>query len=1276
MPINGCPTMNFPASLLLVPYFTLLLLSLFTTNHVVSALHADEAGLNDFLLKSAGHGDVGVTYSHLVSMSHDSARHNNEKVWVTSQSGEYPAALVDDVVGGGDVDGDDFDGGRWEADDYCAVAARNVTTGNVLWRANACSSSSGSGNLLTSSKREFVPRHATLASVYLTIFSLDNTGILRGWNSLDGALVLDTDILANIDAKNENGFNFPGSFPRLLDAQLAIGTVVTKENGGGGQDDESLVLLDTAGQPIKEEGYHHQQSTSLLSARELLGKAKVSGKRHGRARILDMHLLDEASARFSIWVGWSTDNEGKATGSFSSMAFVEVALTPKPASDGRIVMVYQIVRALPLNMLDVSAVASTPVLLSSLRMVHSNDQTVSMLAISSSSTQVVSVAIDISTAKAKYGQVVEIDVLHPYWRSISSIHVDNTKAVVDTDTSAGKETSYHVVRVAGLDDRYLTLPRRTESLLLLDGSIGQGNNALLHRVYGKDEEAHHDALAYCADSRMVVAASQDDGGGTVASSFLIESEALRQNSHKVTWSMPRTVEGDAVIAPPSRGALPGLVKYAHLAECSAGEMTVVFTTIGGMTTAFRFESTSDSNSDLRIDQLWSSEEALGSISSSIFLDETHALTDEPNGSNDALAGGNADDEEEKALRNLQFVHRIQSQVSSFKGFVSDFVLGGGALSSLASLVLLSDEKKKERGVAFGFAKISVLLSERLHRLVALDTARKGRVVWSMNLHPRASWHSLVHGGQFMSLNHPHGNGGVHDHEMLALSYVGDDGTGAQSSFVEWNCFDGLSGRVFSSEIVAASSTVVQIAPLRPSVHHPREAKSCRQVALLIHSDQSVSVVPDTAQSYAIVDEAVSAAGRNGLFVHTVDKKSGEFHALRVSRKSGSKLSPNPFELVTVGTTIFDPSQENIVNIAYPRRGEVIQSPSTVLGDDALLLKYLNPHLIVVVTEATKSFLEGVAPMTDGSDETGNGFYNALVGGQYSGSSSSGQKRKPIGASKPGTDAALPANSSANAATPSLFISLVDSVSGQILHRVSHAHALASDLAEGAVSTRVPVVISENWVVYTFFNQRTRRTDVGVLTLHEGMIDKNGITAFSAPEQEVSFSSLESAKPIVLSKTFGLAKAVTAVGVTTTKAGISSKLFLFGTANDQVVSIDRRMLDPRRPNGELKETEKMEGLIRYSPLLPIVPLKTPSHTYEVSSVQSISSAPANVESQSLVLAYGGPDVFFTRLAPSKGFDLLPDDFNRGLLSVVLVGLIVLLNVIQRMNKKKMVTTVWS
>jgi hypothetical protein len=104
---------------------------------------------------------------------------------------------------------------------------------------------------------------------------------------------------------------------------------------------------------------------------------------------------------------------------------------------------------------------------------------------------------------------------------------------------------------------------------------------------------------------------------------------------------------------------------------------------------------------------------------------------------------------------LGFFNRIIDQISSIK----KFFLGGGIFSSLASIALLSDEKKVERDFAFGFDKVSVFLSDAMDRIIALDTARKGRVVWSMNLHPESSWHKIVHGGQFVSLNDPHGNGG-------------------------------------------------------------------------------------------------------------------------------------------------------------------------------------------------------------------------------------------------------------------------------------------------------------------------------------------------------------------------------------------------------------------------------------------------------------------------------------------------------------------------------------
>lgn len=97
--------------------------------------------------------------------------------------------------------------------------------------------------------------------------------------------------------------------------------------------------------------------------------------------------------------------------------------------------------------------------------------------------------------------------------------------------------------------------------------------------------------------------------------------------------------------------------------------------------------------------------------------------------------------------------------------------------------------------------------------------------------------------------------------------------------------------------------------------------------------------------------------------------------------------------------------------------------------------------------------------------------------------------------------------------------------------------------------------------------------------------------------------------------------------------------------------------------------------RYYPLVPLVSLWSPSYN-ETVDAEAIISTSASLESQSLVLAYGGPDIFFTRIAPSKGFDLLPESFNKILLSVVVVGLLVALAVVRNLGAKKMVKLAWS
>ena len=96
-------------------------------------------------------------------------------------------------------------------------------------------------------------------------------------------------------------------------------------------------------------------------------------------------------------------------------------------------------------------------------------------------------------------------------------------------------------------------------------------------------------------------------------------------------------------------------------------------------------------------------------------------------------------------------------------------------------------------------------------------------------------------------------------------------------------------------------------------------------------------------------------------------------------------------------------------------------------------------------------------------------------------------------------------------------------------------------------------------------------------------------------------------------------AITAVGITSTGAGITTRevlckntfklMFLFsslisgffqkvGLASSQLLGVNRRILDPRRPIGSLTSDDKEEMLIPYRPLIDYNPRDVASYSLEV------------------------------------------------------------------------------
>jgi len=545
---------------------------------------------------------------------------------------------------------------------------------------------------------------------------------------------------------------------------------------------------------------------------------------------------------------------------------------------------------------------------------------------------------------------------------------------------------------------------------------------------------------------------------------------------------------------------------------------------------------------------------------------------------------------------------------------------------------------------------------------------RGHVKWTRSLPANALWHTMVHGttSGVTAVDH-HSTMASHGHEILLVSALPSSSSSSEdgSMEIQWTCVDGTTGNIHASDTVKTSSPVVQVIPFYATspttTTTTTTSSSCRQMAMLLQQDNIVTMIPSSSSGQQ-EELTTMTTTLNGLYTHIVEKSPSSLESLQIQTSDKNKM-----EARLVGQTTFH--GERIVKVAYPQREEVVQSPCVATGDDSLLLKYLNPHMAVIVTMS-----EDTISKEEDEEHDEDSFTSVLNSASTSSSPSALKSMKKSSSTRSSSSSDTKSSSDTTPEVakdaPNLFVNVVDTVSGRVLYRASHANAQAS-------TTNVPVVVNENWIMYSFFNEKTRRTELGVLSLYEGMIPKTGITAFQSAEQSEKFSSLDArdSKPVVMAKTYGIAKPITAMGVTSTKGGISARHMILATGDDKIMSFDRRVMDPRRPVGDLRDAEKTEGLKQYSPLLPLVSLMTPSHNQTIHNVQTIVSTSTALESQSLVLAFGGPDIFFVRMAPSKGFDLLPDSFNRILLSIVVLGLLTVLFVVKGMSSKKAVTMSW-
>uniref|UniRef100_A0A7R9YCV5 ER membrane protein complex subunit 1 n=1 Tax=Pinguiococcus pyrenoidosus TaxID=172671 RepID=A0A7R9YCV5_9STRA len=386
----------------------------------------------------------------------------------------------------------------------------------------------------------------------------------------------------------------------------------------------------------------------------------------------------------------------------------------------------------------------------------------------------------------------------------------------------------------------------------------------------------------------------------------------------------------------------------------------------------------------------------------------------------------------------------------------------------------------------------------------------------------------------------------------------------------------------------------------------------RVLALITGIDAHPQCVlyPDSAKARALLGHSI--------YFHHVDSEAGTLRSFVLELPSNDSI-PSATE---TGIISWPPESERVAAVAYGD-ASAIKSATHELGDGSLLIKYLNPNLAVVATV----------------DQ------NAIAGGLADGGSTTS------GDASAGTSIAEP--------KPSLFINAVDVVSAKVLYRVGHVYA----------AEPFHVTLHENWIIYSYWNYRVRRTEVGAISLFEGHVARNGLNPFNKPERSSIFSAFGDEPPVAMQRSFSFPHGITALGITKTAAGITPRACIIGMESGQVFMLDRRLLDPRRPMDAPKKSQKEEGLVQYTPHLPLHSTRFVNYNTSIVGLDKIFTAPARLESTTLVLA-AGVDLFGTRTTPAKSFDLLSADFNKPLLLVVLacfVGGTVILRALYRTRR---------
>ncbi|ANB13193.1 Emc1p [Sugiyamaella lignohabitans] len=255
----------------------------------------------------------------------------------------------------------------------------------------------------------------------------------------------------------------------------------------------------------------------------------------------------------------------------------------------------------------------------------------------------------------------------------------------------------------------------------------------------------------------------------------------------------------------------------------------------------------------------------------------------------------------------------------------------------------------------------------------------------------------------------------------------------------------------------------------------------------------------------------------------------------------------------------------------------------------------------------------------------------------------------------------------NEETNTLVVTLLDSVTGRVLHTKVH---------KDEVSNKSPInlVFGEHWIVYSFYSKLPiEGQKIAVWDLYESEIPNQRHS-----QDDEKYSSFDSfAPPHVKSQSYIFNDdIITSLSVSRTRYGVTSRDIILTLSNGKVATLPKILLDARRPIGRNPTKEEQEeGLATYNSVIFLPPMNVLSHSRHLLGVNHIVSEPATLESTSLIAGFGPVDLFFTRITPSRPFDMLTVSFEKPKLIYTIMTILTVTIIVRRYALKKRIDQQW-